>query len=358
MANKKSMVKMSSVGMDFLKCAFAAPDFSIDPGKGIPDKFQGLVLPKKHNLTLPITFTQNRQTMLIIAPIPGVACMVAETTIGDSFIGSTFTSLQFPGFDELFGTNHTDTAANVVAFRQASLAAGIYPTSNLMQFGGTLQVFKMPLKEVQNSYTRNINTSPPVTLPQNCLVLNGLEAVDSIPNNNYSGSFIEGCYSQTVCNEPEFEFRPIREGYSSVPPVNVTLAQASSPCRFEFPGAAYTGLGDMDCIVILVNTPTGAVNTAILKVWSCVEYRPNPNSPLYEYARESPPNDEYALAAYRNVAREIPVAVPCKDNGTFWERVMSILGAGLNYASMLPGSIGMAATGVKGIADTLRTLWI
>lgn len=357
-ANNSAMLKMSSQGLDFLKCAFASPDFSIDPGKGIPDKFQGLVLPKKHCLTQSITFTAGKQTLLLVLPVPGTACYKAEVDIGTTFKGASLSSIEYPGFDQLFGTTTADTAANVVAFRYASMAAGVYPTSNLMQFGGSIQVYKLPVKQVLNSYSQTIDTDPPTILAQNTIALDGLEGLDAMPNNNYSASFIEGAYSQSVCNEPEFEFHPIMEGYASIPPTNVTLAQSGQFATLDNTNYAYTGLGDMDAIVIIVNTPEGAVNTAVLKVWSCVEYRPNPNSTLYEFARESPPNDEYALAYYRKIARDIPVAVACKDNATFWERVKTILSAGLSFASTLPGPVGMAATGVRGIAETLSTLWI
>ncbi|CAA34083.1 unnamed protein product [Nodamura virus] len=358
MAATNNMLKMSAPGLDFLKCAFASPDFSTDPGKGIPDKFQGLVLPKKHCLTQSITFTPGKQTMLLVAPIPGIACLKAEANVGASFSGVPLASVEFPGFDQLFGTSATDTAANVTAFRYASMAAGVYPTSNLMQFAGSIQVYKIPLKQVLNSYSQTVATVPPTNLAQNTIAIDGLEALDALPNNNYSGSFIEGCYSQSVCNEPEFEFHPIMEGYASVPPANVTNAQASMFTNLTFSGARYTGLGDMDAIAILVTTPTGAVNTAVLKVWACVEYRPNPNSTLYEFARESPANDEYALAAYRKIARDIPIAVACKDNATFWERVRSILKSGLNFASTIPGPVGVAATGIKGIIETIGSLWV
>lgn len=358
MAATNNMLKLSSHGLDFLKCAFASPDFSIDPGKGIPDKFQGLVLPKKHCLTQSISFTAGKQTILLVAPIPGIACLKAEVPINTSFAGVALDAIQFPGFDQLFGTSYTDTAANVTAFRYASMAAGVYPTSNLMQFAGSIQVFKIPLKQVLNAYTQVVATVPPTNVPQQTIALDGLEALDAMPNNNYSGSFIEGCYSQSTCNEPEFEFHPIMEGYESVPQTDVTIAQASMFAPLSFTGSAYTGLGDMDAIAILVTSPVGAVNTAVLKIWACVEYRPTPNSTLYEFAHESPPNDEYALAAYRKIARDIPVAVACKDNASFWERVRAILSAGLKFASAIPGPLGLAATGIRGITEALGSLWV
>nr|1NOV_D Chain D, NODAMURA VIRUS COAT PROTEINS [Nodamura virus]1NOV_E Chain E, NODAMURA VIRUS COAT PROTEINS [Nodamura virus]1NOV_F Chain F, NODAMURA VIRUS COAT PROTEINS [Nodamura virus] len=43
---------------------------------------------------------------------------------------------------------------------------------------------------------------------------------------------------------------------------------------------------------------------------------------------------------------------------TFWERVRSILKSGLNFASTIPGPVGVAATGIKGIIETIGSLWV
>jgi len=107
----------------------------------------------------------------------------------------------------------------------------------------------------------------------------------------------------------------------------------------------------MDTIVIRVSTPTGAVNSAIVKMWSCLEYRPNPNAMIYQFGHDSPPLDEVALKEYRTVARSIPCAVSAAQNASMWERVKSIIKASLSFASTIPGPIGMAATGISGLSQ-------
>nr|QJI53535.1 MAG: hypothetical protein 2 [Picornavirales sp.] len=357
----RNMLRMSGPGQDFLKCAFAPPDFNTDPGQGIPDQYNGKVLPRKQVSTTAITFAPNRQTCLIFAPTPGVAYWRADVPINGSFAGVTFTAVAAPGFNELFGTTAADRASTVVAFRYASMAAGLYPTSNLNQFSGSVQVFKAPLTMTESQYPLSVLTVPPTPVQQQVFSIGGLEALDSMPADNYSASFIEGAYTQSTCNEPEFLFRNVQENLQLMPPSGVTLAQAGQFAVFD-PIAAnlagFIGMGDMDSIIMLVSTPTGAVNTALVKSWACIEYRPNTNSTLYQFAHDSPAHDPLALEAYRTIAREIPVAVACKDNATFWQRVRQVLSGALTAATYVPGPIGSIAGHVQGITKTLQTLWV
>jgi hypothetical protein len=126
---------LSEAGLAFLKCAFASPDFSVDPGKGIPDQFHGRTLSIKDCQTTAVSFTANTDTYIVVAPIPGFAYFKAEVPIGGDptlFVGVPFTT-----YNTNFGTG-TDTDNNFSKFRYASLAAGLYPTSNMMQFSGSI----------------------------------------------------------------------------------------------------------------------------------------------------------------------------------------------------------------------------
>jgi hypothetical protein len=349
---------MSLAGTNFLKCAFAPPDFNNDPGQGIPDTFEGIVLPRKDVLTQSINFTANSDTYIVIAPTPGVAYWTTNVPVGTSLAGATLTAVPMPGFTTLFGTTSQSRATQVTAFRYASMVAGLYPTSNLMQFAGSINVWKIPLKQELASYFVAVPTTPVTTLAQEAWTINGLESLDSVGNDNYSGSFIEGCFSQSVNNEPTFAFNSIMEGLSTVPSSAVSLATVGQFLTLNATGAGYMGMGSMDTIVIKVSSPTGAVNAAMLKTWACIEYRVNSSSALYQSAHISPAHDPMALEMYRKIAHEVPVAVACRDNATFWERVKKLLNAGLTGAMSIPGPVGMAATGIRGITDALTALWV
>lgn len=349
---------LSQPGHAFLKCAFASPDFNTDPGQGIPDKYEGKVLTRKDVLTQSTSFAAGNDTFILVAPVPGVAYFSASVPAGTYPVATTsFKATMFPGYTSLFGTTAGARSTNVSAFRYASMNAGIYPTSNQMQFAGSITVWKAPINLSTIQYP--LTTTPATS--QLIHALQGLESVQAVGPDNFSESFIKGVYTQSSCNEPEFTFSNIIEGTQTLPPLNVTIAQSGQP--FELDAGAETaggiaGWGNMDTIIIRVSAPTGAVNAAIVKVWACLEYRPNPSSALYQYAHDSPPLDAIAMAEYRAIVKELPLAVVAAENATMWERVKHLIKAGLGIASAIPGPVGMAAQGISGIASGVASLFI
>lgn len=352
---------MSKAGVAFLKCAFAAPDFNTDPGEGIPDKYQGKTLMRKDVTTSSVSATANKDTFYLIAPTPGVSYWKVEVAAGTLPLTSdNWTPVYVPGFETLFGVTGTTGAKSradqVSMFRYASMCIGIYPTSNLMQFAGSITCWKLPLRMEQATYIVNVGTTPVVNISQVGWIVNGLDGVSKVSPDNYAGTFIEGIYSQSVCNEDEFEFQPILEGLYELPLLGTSGGN---------PGQMYSnldgdvlGMGHMDSILVRVSSPTASVNNFIMKTWSCIEYRVNPNSALYQSAKDSPGLDEVALAAYREIAKNVPVAVPYHQNAHFWERVSKMLQAMLKGASYVPGPVGELATGIQATTKALQTLWI
>jgi hypothetical protein len=357
MAN--SFMRLSEPGLAFLKCAFASPDFNTDPGKGIPDRFEGKVVSRKDVLTAATTFTAAKDTFILVAPTPGVAYWVAEVEPGTyPTDATTFTAVVYPGFNSMFGSTASARSANVSSFRYSSMNVGIYPTSNMMQYGGSITVWKAPIQLSTSQFPIGADDTATSQLVH---ALQGLESVQAVGSDNYSESFIKGVFSQSVCNEPEFEFNNIIEGVQTLPPQNVTLAQSGQPFAFsagDVADAAIVGWGNMDTIIIRVSTAASAVNTAIVKTWACIEYRPNPNSAFYQFGHDSPPKDEYALEEYRRIAKQLPCAVEAAKNATMWERVKQIIKSGLSIASTVPGPIGMTAAGLQGLSGLFTNLGI
>nr|ADF97522.1 coat protein [Alphanodavirus HB-2007/CHN] len=356
--NTTALAQLTEPGLAFLKCAFAPPDFNTDPGKGIPDKFEGKVLSRKDVLTDTPSFPANTDVYLLVLPTPGVAYWRLQKAAGTPIDTSdNFTAVLYPGFTSLFGTTAQSRSANVSSFRYASMNCGLYPSSNMMQYGGSVSVWKVPIQmsTVQYPVSNSVPTS------QHSHALQGLEGVTFVSQDNYTESFIKGMYASSVCNEPEFEFNNILEGVQTLPPVNVSISQSGQPFGIDA-GAenvcGITGFGNMDAIIIKVTTPTGATNVATFKNWACIEYRPTPNATLYQYAHDSPPLDEIALREYRRVARCLPVAVPCAQNATMWERVKALLKSGLSALSAVPGPVGMTASGIQGVSELLSGLFL
>jgi len=365
-----AVAKMSPAGQAFLKCAYAPPDFNTDPGRGIPDKYNGKSLGTKHQLTNAISFAAGFDTYIVVAPTPGVAYWTFSVASGTALTSAnTILAPQiYQDFNGLFGdpaTGGNVRTQNVEAFRYASTAVGLYPTSNYMQFAGSVSVWKIPLKQSLETRTIALAVTGGATTQIDSIVLNGLEGLQSVSRENYTESFIKGLYTIATCNQAEFEFHDILEGVTVVPQrVADYAAQVAVSNMFgslsTLATPVYLGYGDMDAIVIKVSTPsgTGVANSAVIKTWACVEYRPTPNSALYQYAGDSPPYDPIALEAYRRVAASLPTAVECAKNAEFWSRVKSLLRGVGKAVSYAPGALGMAGTGMGMLMDGLDALFL
>jgi len=352
------MTTLTAPGLNFLKCAFASPDFNADPGQGIPDRYEGKVLTRKDVLTASVNFTENTDTFILVAPVPGVAYLSCEVPAGTFPTATdTFTAVPYPGFSSLFGSAASARATNVSGFRYASMNFGIYPTSNMMQFAGSITVWKAPIKLSTNQFP--LATTPPTSQLIHSLV--GLESAQAVGPDNFTTSFINGMYAQSASNEPDFEFSPILEGVQKMPPVNVTVAESGQPFSVTAGSettCGITGWGDMDTIIVRVSSGTTAVNSAIIKSWACLEYRPNAQSAFYQFGHDSPPLDTVALDEYRCIIKELPVAVIAAENAHMWDRIKAMLRGGLDLASKIPGPVGMTATGISGISSMLSGLFL
>lgn len=356
------MPQMSPAGLAFLKCAFAPPDFNNDPGKGIPDSYEGPTLSRKDNLTSSVAFTAGRDTFLLFTPTPGIAYWKAEVNVGSFPTTSTdFTPVPYPGTVNLFGTpGDAKSKDNVVnAFRYASLAAGIYPTVNEQQWSGSITLWKIGATATQTKFSQTVATIPPVVIRSEMLEIAGLDGVLQVPNQNFATGFVDGVFAASTNADADFDFDDIWAGVQRLPAIAASSPDCMMPFNLDASASGSPdiyGWGKMDTIVMRVSTPAAAVNSAIVKAWSCVEYKPTAGSAFSTFATMSPPMDVIALSEYRRVAREMPLAVKAADNARMWETIKSILGFGIGMASTVPGPVGMAAGGVMSIATALKAM--
>lgn len=302
------------------------------------------------------SYTAGMDTFYLILPTPGQAFWSATVPIGtfpDS--ATSWLPTSFPGAfgsGQLFGATTTDRAVNVNAFRYASLCAGIYCTSNEMQYGGSITVWKAPFQQALAGMRQVVPTVIPTNVDLSNMVVNGLEATSGVPIEKYASSFDEGCYTVSASTEPDFEFQDIVEGYTQLP------AGGISTRMFGVLNGDYLGMGTTQGIIIRVSTPAGATNAALLRVWACTEYKVVPTSFQYKFASSSPPLDELALETYRRVSRELPLAVPSAENSSFWQRVMGIVNAISTGASFIPGPVGAIGKGVGMVTNALSSLFM
>lgn len=342
--------RLTENGLAFLKCAFAAPDFSVDPGKGIPDQFHGRTLTIKDCFTTALSFNPGVDTYILIAPVPGYAYFIGNSASVGGPPPSLFTGVPFPTYDTNFGPTGTDSENKFSKFRYASMAAGLYPTSNFMQFSGSIQAWRVDLNLAE---TLNLAITDTAPVASNYFVakrIQGLQGVTNlVPRDNYSESFIKGAYTFAFDKTQDFEWQDFVSGNQ----FQETGGPAAS--RLSWDGVRnLTGLGNVNTIVYKISTPLDAVNTALFRVWNCIELQPDTNSALFQFSGVSPPHDPVAIEMYQNFKMRFPVALPCVENAKFWETVLRMIRTVSQAGTFLPGPAGVISGGIHTITEALN----
>jgi len=356
--------KLSSDGEAFLKCATSSPDFSVDPGKGIPDRYSGRTINIKDCATTSISFTANRDTYIIVAPVPGVAYFTADVAVGAA-APTSFTAVNFSTYATNFGAvtgpatsgdsrDIRPSLLNYNKFRYASLAAGLYPTSNMMQYGGSISVWKgdISLAKASGGAVQTVNVVPPNNLLADITThhLAGTSSISTlVPRDNYTESFIKGAYTASYDNSGDFEWSEFLYDPSYTSMEGTIVANNFTPnMTFNSAGATslLTGWGNAETIIFKISSASSAVNAANLRVWNCVEMQVNTNSPMYQFSHPSPQHDPVALEVYAKIRNELPVAVPAAHNAEYWKRVLQLIHGVIKGVSFVPGPVGMIARGI------------
>lgn len=336
---------ISQQGYSFLKCAFAPPDFFANDTAGVPDEFEGQSLVKKHRSITPCTFTPNTDYWYLLAPTPGIAFYVVAVTAGTPITADTvWQPVYYSDSATLFGPTTGVSAANIVSrFRYVSNHFEFVPTTNSMQWTGTIQVLKCQV----NFVTRNQNT-----IGGNFNTILGLNASNGIANaNQYTAPYIQGCYVGAYNNGAKFDFSEIIEGYRQVPST-IDASQGDFGALQGFYGLD----NNFESVMIRISgIGMNNANTGMVKTWSCVEYQAIPGSSVYEYQTISPYNPA-ALQAYRQIIKGLPLAVSYLDNDSFWERVLRILKQITRAGSYIPGPAGMIAGGANAVVNGISGL--
>lgn len=347
-------VRVSKDGLSFLKCAFAPPDFASNDVKGVPDNFGGNSLVKKHRLVRAHNFTTaSTDTYVLLLPTPGYAYWTATVTAGTSVLFNTdFTGVPYSDFSSMFnpsGTAGASMADVVNKFRYVSNHIEIVPTTNSMNWSGSVQAFKFPIAMVirQNNYVTAGAT-------QNLMSVTGLQSVNATNANQYTGPFNLGAYVGAFNTGSQFEFQEIKEFIVQLP--SVAYENMGDFGRLVTTGG-FTGIdNNFDAVCIKFSgMGTNVLNSCLIKTWSCVEYQVLTGSSLYEYQSVSP-NDPVAIALYRKVVNELPIGVAFTDNDNFWQRVLGIIRRISGAASVLPGPYGLASSGVHSLATAVEQL--
>lgn len=349
-------------GLNFLKCAFAVNDFPGDPGMGIPDAYNGKVLCRRDTLTNALSLSAGNDVFILTLPTPGVAYWTCTLTAGTFPTATTsWSAVGYPGYfggGGLAGTSPTGSTLswsddNVTDFRYASSIVGVYPNSNVMQTSGAIQAWRVNARFTTGE---RIVSNVPTSMQYK---ISGLEGVQVVPSENYTGKFLDGIYCFNTLMDEDFEFQRIQTGIYALPAQQPGGANPILPTELDQFGALtgpVGGLANITSTLIRIQCPTGSSNSAILRCWNCVEYQVNRNSVLYQYAMDSPGHDLLALQHYKLLARNLPLAVRADQNPDFWERVLNIIAKGGGFLSHLPGPIGSIAGILGTAASGIKTL--
>lgn len=377
-------VALSKAGTDFLKCAFAAPDFNDDQGAGLPLGGDHRVLLKKHRFeaTEPLTGAATTGTSYYFLQMatPGQAFWVIDSPTNTPLTYAS--SWNVKSFGDCFGANALFTAdagtrsANVSAFRYTSMSCEFKDLTSQYLATGGLKVQKLsvkqsmintqypmfqpnildmvnPLKVSGTGFTDSSPTPKAVVVnqtnvPITQLGLSGLEATGVAFSRCYTEHVHKGAFSVATRTRDANEFRPIIEGYQS-------MNNASS---YAVLNAPYLGIDDsMNAIFARIDVPAGVTLSVQLRAWACVEYIVGNSSPLYEYSRLAPPRDELAIQLYHKYAEQLEIAVPAAQNDFSWAKLWNWVKAALSTAAaVVPGPVGLAASAAGALATAIEQM--
>lgn len=340
---------LTSQGVAFLKCAFAAPDFDGTNVYGVPDDYGGKSMAIRHRAVTPFTFAAGRDYYFLVAPIPGIAFYSLAKASGVPVDpADTWNPTPYSNFQNLFPNN---IQGNYVTqkFRMVSSHIELVCTTNNNNWTGSVTAFKLPLQmyEAQN-VSATINGV-------NYYSLSGLDGVINTDADMYSGPFNLGVYGGIYNKGAKFDFHSVLRNQLGLPdggnfnPVNGDWGALAA----QIPGFD----NNFESYVVKVSgIGTNPNNTCLIRSWSCVEYQFTPGSVMYESQLLHGDCDPVALEVYRKLVLELPIGVSYLDNSNFWNRVLSILSTMGIALSSIPGPYGSIAGGVGAVASGLRQL--
>jgi len=343
---------ISPAGIDFLKDAFAPPDFPSPQSRGVPDAFAGKSLIKDHYFSGTITTgTAVQDTIILVKPTPGEALSFTNTwPAGNPAppLPSIFIPYEFNDSNATFPNDLE--SVNLVKYRYLSLCVEVIPLAAPLSTSGAIAITKAVL-----AYDETVG------------LMTGGNAITTLFNKApYVQPTLAGAYSVAIHQDPDWAFKPVYFAWSQRNPIGSELlgsAETSSglPGNWSInytPGVgvpSFTGIGDHESIFIrLTGCPAATVFS--VRVWAAVEYIPNEAGMLIEYAHQSPVEDKLALRAYELMADNIPIAVPHAQNASFWKTLLGIFSGGLSLLGNIPGPWGLAAKAGSIFSGTLGSL--
>jgi hypothetical protein len=349
-----------SVG--FLKTATAAPDFQSTDLEGIPDSYAGATIVKKDYLYETIECAAGKATYIVVTPTAGVAYYTTSVNTATPIIsGTLFTGKEFPDAGQLFqGAGQIAIPGNVVSNtsvvdkgRLIALSAELVCLNNAFNQYGSISCWKTPM-----ACEASLDESSAFGIVENFLIT-GVPGVEktSLNAQSYVEPVRNGAYSVSMNRESEYEFANVKDNVSKSSLFQGYLEQqvsAGVAGKTDWVGPAVLWDNGFDTIVYRVDVPSATVaQSFVLKIWKAFEYQPVYNSLLFTMSHLSPEPCPAALVLYKEIERQLPSAVPAKDNPDFWNTVLNLVGEASDILSIVPGPVGTVAKGVHAVSSLL-----
>lgn len=340
---------LTTPGLNFLKVAFAAPDFDTLPIAGVPDTYTGRTLVKTFRSVDTLTLSgkivdASGNGYMIVPPIPGMTYFYPSNPTSPSS-STVWTGKVFPTYDTVFGSNPDAASTNAASFRIVSNVVELVPTTNALSWTGSIAVYKTNL-EWASALTAG--TGSGYTVP----VISGVEGITGSNSDQFTTPSNMGIFASATSSQPDFDWVPVTDGMRTLPP--------SLPAGITVPGAygsftcdsarALPGMSSLDTIVIAFRGVVAPTNTFMLKRWSVVELQINNQSALYDYSTPSATYDPIAMQMYRDMVRSVPIAVSYYENANFWQRLIDIMRSSAAFVTRNSGTIAGIARGVAALA--------
>lgn len=335
---------LSPAGVEFLKAAFAAPDFNGIPGLGIPDRSPTKRFIRRHKVDTQITLSANTDYYYLIAPIPGYAYFWTSTAAGTlPTATSVWTGVYNNEYTTLFGFN-ADTGLNVDKFRYMSQAAELVPTVNEFTWSGSIKAYKMPVSIIPRS---NAGTSEMLEY-----TVTGLQNSATTNTDMYSAPFRDGVYAIATKISADFEWTSVLRDETVLPATIIT----SPPVDWGQLSSAgmIPGCGQHDSIMFKV-LGTTANQSMTFRSWAVVEYAAA-SGQFQSETKDGPPEDLCAFKLYSEIAKQLPPGVRYSDNPDFWKRVLGVIQQLTEYGAFLPGPYGQISVGLNAATRGLQGL--
>lgn len=281
--------------------------------------------------------------------MPGIAYMLAQPNVTDT--GFTYTFKYFPDYAAFYGPTGSQSAtsmlANVQKFRMIGSTVRAQATSSVLNNSGRLTAVRL-----DNVSRTDVNSS------DNFTYITGLGNLDLNEISSYPGAVTahvnDGLTSWTVNTQPMWEFSDIWASQTALfkaeaGSANTTLASAGL-------GNLLTGWGNTVPLALMISGSN--TNTSItLELTQTVEYIPTPGSLLSGQCKPSPEYDPTALSAYKQAARQLPVAVPRAKNDGFWDSFLKVVGAVAGTVGPMFGpKAALLGASISTITGGLRSL--